>query len=100
MDRHLAKWKLGQSRDPENNCHHLMAVAWGCIVLYMYERWAYHTKREGIHDMSLKINVHVANDDRPDKLTDEEINELFDVKLTSYEEQFLKDKAQLLVKNS
>lgn len=85
MERHLAKWRLGQSRDPENGCHHLLQVAWGCFVLYMYERWS----NDYTHPQH---NTHLANDDRPDHLNDQEIEELFKVELTEEEKKFLKSK--------
>lgn len=88
MMRHFFKWLLGQQRDKENRCHHLLQVAWGCVVLYMYERWACIEEQGGLQ---LK---HLLNDDRPDKMTDEEIDALFNVVLTDMEEQFLKDKKE------
>jgi len=87
MERHLAKWKLGQERDPENGCHHLLQVAWGCVVLYMYERWSKQPIKVGS-----TINIHAANDDRRDKLTDAEIDLLFGVVLTVKEEESLAKK--------
>ena len=84
MMRHFFKWLLGQRRDKEINCHHLLQVAWGCVVLYMYERWA-----DIESEKALPPN-HLLNDDRPDKLTDEEIYALFDVVLTDIELEFQK----------
>jgi hypothetical protein len=38
MMSHLNKWLCGKgSYDKELGTHHLMMVAWGCFVLYMYE---------------------------------------------------------------
>lgn len=89
MERHLAKWKLGQQRDPENGCHHLLQVAWGCVVLYMYERWA----NDANHP---EQDTHFKNDDRPDKLTNEKIDTLFAVKITPTEQDFLERKVVAL----
>tara|TARA_R110000772_G_scaffold267971_3_gene393603 strand:+ start:35511 stop:36062 length:552 start_codon:yes stop_codon:yes gene_type:complete len=58
MMSHLNKWLTAGSYDKELGTHHLMMVAWGCFVLYMYE-------------VVLKIP---DLDDRPDKetLTDDD----------------------------
>ena len=54
------KWQMSNSSyDKELGTHHLLMVAWGCFVLYMYE---------------VVIKNGSRFDDRPDKglLTDEE----------------------------
>lgn len=54
MMSHLNKWLTCKSSyDTELGTHHLMMVAWGCFVLYMYETFLGHEKF----------------DDRPDKNT-------------------------------
>ena len=37
LNRHLAKWEMGETRDEETNCHHLAAVAWNALALMYYE---------------------------------------------------------------
>jgi hypothetical protein len=55
MISHLNKWLTCKSPfDKELGTHHLMMVAWGCIVLYMYEQFLGHGPKF---------------DDRPDKHT-------------------------------
>lgn len=59
MMSHLNKWLTCKSSyDTELGTHHLMMVAWGCFVLYMYETFLGHEQY----------------DDRPDKgtLTEED----------------------------
>ena len=71
MISHFMKWLASDSSyDKELGTHHLMMVAWGCFVLYMYE-------------VVYKFTQH---DDRPEKglLTDEDfewINTLVENKL-------------------
>ena len=38
LRRHLAAWACGESIDPESGSHHLVAVAWHAITLYIFER--------------------------------------------------------------
>jgi hypothetical protein len=60
MMSHLNKWLCSKSSyDKELGTHHLMMVAWGCVVLYMYETFLWKDGRF---------------DDRPDKglLNDED----------------------------
>jgi len=59
MISHLNKWLTVGSYDKELGTHHLMMVAWGCFVLYMYETFLC---KDG------------SFDDRPDRgtLTDED----------------------------
>ena len=53
MMSHLNKWLASKSSfDKELGTHHLMMVAWGCFVLYMYEMFLFRDDRF---------------DDRPDK---------------------------------
>jgi hypothetical protein len=59
MISHFMKWLASNSSyDKELGTHHLMMVAWGCFVLYMYE----------------VVYKFVDYDDRPEKglLTDED----------------------------
>lgn len=40
LERHLARWKMGQSRDDETpleGAHHLAQVAWHAIALLVFE---------------------------------------------------------------
>ena len=70
MISHFMKWLASNSSyDKELGTHHLMMVAWGCFVLYMYE----------------VVYKFVDYDDRPEKglLTDEDfefISEMIEVK--------------------
>lgn len=34
--RHAWAWRMGRDIDPENNSHHMVAVAWNAIALYTY----------------------------------------------------------------
>lgn len=36
--RHLVRFVLGESYDPESRCHHLAHLAWHCMALYTFER--------------------------------------------------------------
>lgn len=37
LRRHLAAWVRGESYDPETGSHHLIAVAWHCVALFIFE---------------------------------------------------------------
>lgn len=37
LERHLNKWKAGQSLDKDTGCHHLAQVAWNALTLMIYE---------------------------------------------------------------
>jgi hypothetical protein len=39
MQRHIHQWVMGESIDEETGSHHLVAAAWHCICLFMFERW-------------------------------------------------------------
>lgn len=34
--RHAWKWMAGEEYDEETNCHHMVAVAWNALTLYVY----------------------------------------------------------------
>lgn len=34
--RHAWKWMAGEEIDPETGAHHMVAVAWNALVLYVY----------------------------------------------------------------
>lgn len=36
LGRHVAKWALGQDRDPETGLHHLAHAAWHCLALMVF----------------------------------------------------------------
>ena len=35
--RHVARWMVGEDRDPETGCHHLAHAAWHCLTLMTFE---------------------------------------------------------------
>lgn len=37
LRRHLAAWLRGESIDPETGSNHLIAAAWHCVALYIFE---------------------------------------------------------------
>lgn len=37
MERHWTQWKLGERQDPETGSSHLVAAAWHCIALFIFE---------------------------------------------------------------
>lgn len=37
LRRHLAAWLSGESNDPETGSNHLIAAAWHCVALYIFE---------------------------------------------------------------
>ena len=37
LQRHALAWQSGESIDPESKCHHLAAVAFNAMCLYIYE---------------------------------------------------------------
>lgn len=37
LNRHLWAWWGGETHDPEDGQHHLIAVAWGAFTLFMFE---------------------------------------------------------------
>lgn len=37
LKRHLVKWEMGLTEDPETNTHHLAQVAWNALTLFVYE---------------------------------------------------------------
>jgi len=37
LERHLTRWKMGESYDQETGSHHLIAVVWHAIALFIYE---------------------------------------------------------------
>jgi hypothetical protein len=37
LRRHLGQWALGESYDVETGTHHLIAVVWHAIALFMFE---------------------------------------------------------------
>jgi hypothetical protein len=37
LERHLTAWKIGESRDPETGSSHLIAAAWHCVALFIFE---------------------------------------------------------------
>lgn len=37
LERHLTLWKLGESLDRETGSHHLIAVVWHAIALFIFE---------------------------------------------------------------
>ena len=39
LQRHIHQWVMGESIDEETGSHHLVAAAWHCICLFMFERW-------------------------------------------------------------
>ena|ERR1700675_134411 len=47
--RHAWKWMAGEEIDPETNAHHMIAVAWGAIAIYVYT-----TRKVGIDDRNIK----------------------------------------------
>lgn len=38
LERHLAQWRMGELLDPETGSSHLIAAAWHCIALFIFER--------------------------------------------------------------
>ncbi len=36
LERHLSQWKMGENLDPETGSHHLIAVAWHAIALFVF----------------------------------------------------------------
>lgn len=37
--RHMAKFECGEDYDGETNIHHLIAVVWNAICMYMTQKW-------------------------------------------------------------
>lgn len=37
LERHLNQWKQGESYDKETGSHHLIACAWHCFALFVFE---------------------------------------------------------------
>lgn len=37
MERHWHQWKMGERTDPETGSSHLVAAAWHCIALFIFE---------------------------------------------------------------
>lgn len=37
LERHYNAWKMGESYDEETGSHHLVAVAWHCCALFIFE---------------------------------------------------------------
>ena len=35
--RHLEAWRMGEDKDPETGSHHLVAAAWHCIALFIFQ---------------------------------------------------------------
>ena len=48
MERHWNQFKLGESIDPETGSHHLIAAAWHCIALFIFDLRRIGT--DDIHD--------------------------------------------------
>jgi hypothetical protein len=38
LGRHLTQWLMGEDRDPETGGHHLIAVAWHAIALFIFQK--------------------------------------------------------------
>ena len=38
MQRHIHQWLMGEKCDPETGSHHLVAAAWHCIALFLFEK--------------------------------------------------------------
>jgi hypothetical protein len=49
MERHAWAWMSGEDLDPETQSHHMIAVAWNAIALFVY------------------ATRNIGNDDRPSK---------------------------------
>ena len=50
MERHWNQFKLGEVIDPETGSHHLVAAAWHCIALFIFDLRRIGT--DDIHDMN------------------------------------------------
>lgn len=37
LERHLVQWKMGETFDPETGSNHLIAAAWHCCALFIYQ---------------------------------------------------------------
>lgn len=50
MERHWNQFKLGETHDPETGSHHLVAAAWHCIALFIFD-----IRKIGTDDIRRKI---------------------------------------------